>query len=88
MDDDEVRFTTTEQLTEGATFETPTVVLHSHRGPMCHACERVNSPQFCSREGVLNCQHCGSQSGFMAGPQADGFLWSTWPILPDESEGK
>jgi len=88
MDSDEVRYTTTEQLSDQAAFVTPRTVLHSQKGPVCHACERVNSPQFCSREGILNCQHCGSQSGFMAGPCNEGFLWSTWPLLPEEKEGE
>jgi len=87
IDPDEVRYTTTEQLTEGATFAQPTRVIHTHFGPVCAHCNRVNSIQFCGRDGILRCQHCAGKSGWMAGPRESGFLWSTWPILDNERQG-
>jgi len=69
-------------------FVEPRVVCHSTRGPVCPSCNRQNSNQFAGSDGVLRCQHCGVKSGWMAGPREDGFLWSTWPILPNESDGE
>lgn len=74
---------TTEQLDDDRMFDTPTTVCHSTRGPMCAVCGKINSPQFCGRDGVLDCQHCGKRCGFMAGPHPEGFLWSTWPLLAE-----
>lgn len=86
MDDDEIRFTITEAIGENTSFDPPRKCVHSKNGPICPSCERHNSPQFCGKDGILSCQHCGVRSGFMAGPFDGGFVWSTWPLIEGESE--
>jgi len=87
IDDDEIRFTTTEQLTDEAVFVSPTTIVQSTRGPICPICGQLCAMTALDSCGKGDCSRCPCTFGFMAMPSVQGCVWSTWEV-DEESEGE
>jgi len=61
----------------------------SNKGAVCPHCERLVSTQFCGRDGVGRCQHCGKAFGWRADGSPIGFAFTTWKFTdPKKGESK
>jgi len=87
LEPDEIRYTTTDRLADDAIFVDDTRVTQSTRGPICPSCNQLCSMVDLDEKGVGDCPRCPATFGFMAVPNVEGCLWTTWYIEVEDEGG-